>query len=161
MRLRGKQTAATNRPRPSNPNHAAPILPIGIEKVGTRARKGRQNALTVEEGKRRKHKRWRRFTTVSTTGCYTNRDYFGHTRKSGPTKARPESTAQSVEDFADHLPEEIAALVRELKDKSYRPKPVRRVEIPKPDGGVRRLGIPTVRDRCRPAGTAGHLAADL
>ncbi len=54
---------------------------------------------------------------------------------------------QSVKDFSEHLPEEIAQLVRELKDKSYRPKPVRRVEIPKPDGGVRKLGIPSVRDR--------------
>ncbi|NOQ41952.1 MAG: group II intron reverse transcriptase/maturase [Desulfuromusa sp.] len=54
---------------------------------------------------------------------------------------------QSVTEFAEQLPEEIAQLVHELKDKSYRPKPVRRVEIPKPDGGVRKLGIPAVRDR--------------
>ncbi len=54
---------------------------------------------------------------------------------------------QNVTDFAEHLSEEIAQLAHELKNKSYRPKPVRRVEIPKPDGGVRQLGIPTVRDR--------------
>ena len=59
----------------------------------------------------------------------------------------PGIDGQSTADFAKHLPEEIARLVRELKEKSYRPQPVRRVEIPKSDGTPRQLGIPTVRDR--------------
>lgn len=38
-------------------------------------------------------------------------------------------------------------LVSQILSRSYQPQPVRRVEIPKPNGGVRKLGVPTVIDR--------------
>ena len=55
---------------------------------------------------------------------------------------------QTVEDFSEGRWLELDRLQQELKDESYRPLPVRRVEIPKPGSNEKRaLGIPTVRDR--------------
>ena len=53
----------------------------------------------------------------------------------------------TVEEALPWLKEHREELLRSIRDGSYMPSPVRRKEIPKPDGGVRKLGIPTVVDR--------------
>jgi group II intron reverse transcriptase/maturase len=52
-----------------------------------------------------------------------------------------------VQDLHSFLKEHWLEVREALESGKYRPSPVRRVEIPKPDGGVRQLGIPTVLDR--------------
>jgi RNA-directed DNA polymerase len=54
---------------------------------------------------------------------------------------------QSVERFSAHAERYLRELQADLADGSYRPSPVKRVEIPKADGKTRPLGIPTVKDR--------------
>jgi RNA-directed DNA polymerase len=53
----------------------------------------------------------------------------------------------TVNGISDYLKQHWPAIREQLLSGTYEPKPVRRVEIPKPDGGVRKLGIPTVLDR--------------
>lgn len=61
----------------------------------------------------------------------------------------PGSDGVTIEEFGNRLEEELRELQEQLLSWSYRPKPVLRVEIPKPGkgAGVRLLGIPCVKDR--------------
>ena len=52
-----------------------------------------------------------------------------------------------VEEYGANLKENLEGLVRKMKVKQYRPRPVRRAFIPKSDGTRRPLGIPTVEDK--------------
>lgn len=52
-----------------------------------------------------------------------------------------------VQNLRKHLVENWSSIKTSILEGTYEPMPVRRVEIPKPDGGVRLLGIPTVTDR--------------
>lgn len=58
----------------------------------------------------------------------------------------------TIRDFETNLNEELAQLRTELLSWDYKPSPVRRVDIPKPAGGTRMLGVPRVRDRVVQAG---------
>src|SRR5476651_2035950 len=53
----------------------------------------------------------------------------------------------TVDQLGDYLKQHWPSIREQLLNGTYEPKPVKRVEIPKPDGGVRKLGIPTVLDR--------------
>ncbi len=53
----------------------------------------------------------------------------------------------SQEEFLKYLQENWIKIKQKILEERYIPEPVRKVEIPKPDGGIRQLGIPTLTDR--------------
>ena len=72
-----------------------------------------------------------------------NQAYLQVTRNKGASGV-DDMTCEEVKDYLKVHGDE---LISQIKSREYKPLPVRRVEIPKPNGGVRKLGIPTVIDR--------------
>jgi len=62
-------------------------------------------------------------------------------------KGSPGMDGMTVHKLPDYLRVQWPTIRQQLLSGTYQPQPVKRVEIPKPDGGVRKLGIPTVLDR--------------
>ena len=62
-------------------------------------------------------------------------------------KGAPGIDGMTIKEALPYLQEHQQELTNRIYRGKYTPSPVRRVEIPKPDGGVRKLGIPTVIDR--------------
>jgi RNA-directed DNA polymerase len=62
-------------------------------------------------------------------------------------KGSPGIDGMTVDELPEYLKQRWPVIREQLLSGTYEPKPVKRVEIPKPDGGMRKLGIPTVLDR--------------
>lgn len=67
-----------------------------------------------------------------------------HVRKN---RGSPGVDGMTIDETWDYLKEHWSTIRGQLFEGTYRPQPVKRVNIPKPDGGVRKLGVPCVVDR--------------
>lgn len=68
-------------------------------------------------------------------------------RRVRANKGAPGADVLTVDDLVDQLKQQWPTIRDQLLQGTYKPLPVTRVKIPKPDGGVRKLGIPTALDR--------------
>ena len=69
-------------------------------------------------------------------------------------KGSPGVDGMTIDAAKDYLRKHWPNIRAQLLEGTYQPQPVKRVEIPKPDGGIRKLGVPCVVDRLDSAGYA-------
>jgi len=108
----------------------------GTESAG----RGERQVSTVSEGKRA-------LATHLMERVADRANLLDAYRKVKGNKGAPGVDGMTVADLGDWLRMHHGALIASLLDGSYQPQPVRRKDIPKPGGGTRQLGIPSVVDR--------------
>ena len=102
---------------------------------------GARSAVRPENGERA-------VRTPNLLGRILNRDNLNNAYKRvKANKGAPGVDGMTVEEALPWLKEHGKELTDSILQEKFKPDPVRRKEIPKPDGGVRKLGIPSVKDR--------------
>ncbi len=76
-------------------------------------------------------------------------------------KGGPGVDGMTIDAAGDYLREHWPSIRSQLLEGSYQPQPVKRVEIRKPDGGIRKLGVPSCRRQTDPASPAAGSPAAL
>ena len=82
-------------------------------------------------------------------------------RRVKANQGSPGVAGRTVGGITDYLQQHWPTIRERLLNGTYEPQPVRRVEIPKPDGGIRQLGIPTVSADCTCAPLAFGMGRNL
>lgn len=114
-------TSAAEAPRSSPPDASTGLASRGAE--------GKRKAFALYHLVTKEHTLWHAWLQVEAND------------------GAPGSDGMSIPDAQRDLRRFLRGLRRELREKRYRPRPARRVVIPKAGGGERELGIPCVRDR--------------
>ena len=79
--------------------------------------------------------------------CISKKEVWEAYKRVKANKGAAGVDEQSIEDFEKKLKKNLYKIWNRMSSGSYLPPPVRTVKIPKPNGGERKLGIPTVSDR--------------
>lgn len=124
---RGAHAVARSVATPSTPRGGVTAT-TGIERIAIRARQEPQTRYTSL---------MHHFTVDNLRACFESLDGKKATGADGVTKTR----------YGQNLEANLQELHQKLHQMSYRPKPVRRVEIPKEDGSTRPLGISCLEDK--------------
>ena len=124
MERRGAHTVVRSMETPSTLRGGTPAA-TGVERIVSRARSHAEEPYTAL---------MHHFSVENLRACFKSLD---GNKAVGVDKV-------SKADYEENLEANLQALHRKLHQMSYRPQPVRQVEIPKADGGTRPLGIRTV-----------------
>jgi RNA-directed DNA polymerase len=137
----GKREGMAGTARPNNPGGPGPVVLHRLPPVG----KVRELQRTLWAAA--KQSKGRRFHALFDRICRDDvlREAWGRVSANRGAAGVDRVTLDAVEVYG--VRRMLDELARDLRAGVYRPAPVRRVEIPKPDGRMRPLGIPTVRDR--------------
>lgn len=91
------------------------------------------------------HEKYKKYSLINQVYEYRNLEEAFKAVKAN--KGAPGIDSVTIEQFEQCLEQNLREIQRQLKERRYSPQPVKRVYIPKANGGQRPLGIPTIRDR--------------